>query len=97
MSTSRQEIFASSGPVHADVVTKSGNIAVEVWAGERSPGGAQASGKNDDVRLENAELHFDEKSNELLVRTQPHDHFNSLSGLTTLFMKSAWSISVTST
>jgi hypothetical protein len=91
MSNSRQEIYAASGPVHADVVTKSGNIAVQVGSGNEVRVVLKASRNKGDVLLENAELHFDEKSNELLVRTQPHDHFNSLAGLTTLFMKSAWS------
>jgi hypothetical protein len=91
MSTSRQEIFASSGPVHADVVTKSGDIVVQVGSGNEVKVVLTARGGNGDVLLENAELHFDEKSNELLVHTQPRDQFDSLSGLKTLFKKSAWS------
>jgi DUF4097 and DUF4098 domain-containing protein YvlB len=88
MSNSRQEIYRASGPVRADVVTKSGDIAVQVGLEHEVKVTLKATGSNGDALLANAELHFDEKSNELIVRTQRPDQFDSLSGLTNLFMKS---------
>jgi DUF4097 and DUF4098 domain-containing protein YvlB len=88
MSDSRQEIYQASGPVHADVVTKSGDISVQVGSGNEVRVGLKASIGNAQALLENAELSFDETSNELRIRTLPHDQFDSLAGLTNLFMKS---------
>jgi DUF4097 and DUF4098 domain-containing protein YvlB len=88
MSNTRQEIYQVSGPVRADVVTKSGDISVQVGSGNEVTVILKATGGNGNTLLENAELHFDEKSNELRVRTQPSDQFDSLAGLTNLFMRS---------
>jgi DUF4097 and DUF4098 domain-containing protein YvlB len=88
MSNSRQETYQASGPVHADVVTKSGDISVQVGSDNEVKVTLKATGGNGSALLENAELHFDEKSNELVIHTQPHDQFDSLAGLTNLFMKS---------
>jgi DUF4097 and DUF4098 domain-containing protein YvlB len=85
MSKSREEIFVASGPVRVDVVTKSGDISVQVGPGNEARVVLKASSANGDVLLENAEVHFDEKSNQLLVHTQPRDEFDSLSGLKNLF------------
>ncbi|MGB8178563.1 MAG: DUF4097 family beta strand repeat-containing protein [Acidimicrobiales bacterium] len=88
MSNSRQEIYQASGPVHADVVTKSGDISVQMGSDNEVKVSLKASSSNAQALLENAELHFDEASNEIRIRTQPHDQFDSLAGLTNLFMKS---------
>jgi hypothetical protein len=88
MSNSRQETYQASGPVHADVVTKSGDISVQVGSDGDVKVILKASNSNGDALLQNAELHFDEKRNELLIRTQPSDQFDSLAGLTNLFMRS---------
>ena len=85
MSKTREEVFAPSGPVRADVVTKSGDISVQVGPGNEARVVLKASSANGDVLLENAEIHFDEKSNELVVHTQPRDQFDSLSGLKNIF------------
>lgn len=85
MSKTREEGFASCGPVRVDVVTKSGDISVQVGSGNEARVVLKASSANGDVLLENAEIHFDEKSNELHVHTQPRDQFDSLSGLKNLF------------
>jgi DUF4097 and DUF4098 domain-containing protein YvlB len=45
----------------------------------------KASGANGDVLLENAEINFDGKSNELVVHTRTRDQFDSLSGLKNIF------------
>jgi DUF4097 and DUF4098 domain-containing protein YvlB len=45
----------------------------------------KASSANGDALLENAEIYFDEKSNELHVHTQPRDSFDSQAGLKNLF------------
>jgi DUF4097 and DUF4098 domain-containing protein YvlB len=88
MSNTRQEIYQASGPVRADVVTKSGDISVQVGSGNEVTVVLKATSGNANALLEGAELHFDEKSNELVIRTQPHDQFDSLAGLTNLFMRS---------
>lgn len=84
MSKSREEVFAPSGPVRADVVTKSGDISVQVGPRNEARVVLKASGANGDVLLENAEITFDEKSNELVVNTRPRDQFD-LSGLKNIF------------
>jgi Putative adhesin len=67
------------------VVTKSGNIAVQVGVENEARVTLTGSGATGDVLFENAVVHFDAKSNELLVHTQPRDQFDSLSGLKNLF------------
>jgi DUF4097 and DUF4098 domain-containing protein YvlB len=88
MSNTRQETYHASGPVHADIVTKSGDISVQVGSNDVVQVVLKASSSNGDALLQNAELHFDEKRNELVIRTQPSDQFDSLAGLTNLFMRS---------
>ena len=85
MSKRREEVFAPSGPVRADVVTKSGDISVQVGPADEARVVLKATSANGDVLLENAEVHFDEKRNELVVHTQPRDQFDSLSGLKNIF------------
>jgi DUF4097 and DUF4098 domain-containing protein YvlB len=85
MSKTREEVFSTSGPVRADVVTKSGDISVQVGPGNEVRVVLKASSANGDVLLENAEINFDEKRNELVVHTRPRDQFDSLSGLKNIF------------
>jgi hypothetical protein len=90
VSKTRQETYQASGPVHADVITKSGDISVQVGSDNEVRVTLKATSGNGDALLERAELHFDESSNELVIRTHPSDQidFDSLAGLTNLFMKS---------
>lgn len=91
MSQSRRETFEAAGPLKVEVVTKSGDIAVRVGRGNEVTVVLKATGGNADVLMENAEIHFDEMSNELLVRTQLNGQSDSHAGLKTLFKKGAWS------
>jgi hypothetical protein len=85
MSKTREEVFAATGAVRADVVTRSGDIAVQVGPGNEARVVLKASGASGDDLLANAEIHFDEKSNELVVHSQPRGQFDSLSGLKNIF------------
>lgn len=81
MSKTREEVFTPAGPLHVDIVTKSGDISVQAGLVNEARVVLQASGANGDILLQNAEISFDEKSNKLVVHTRPRDQFDSLSGL----------------
>ncbi len=91
MSKTREEVFSASGPVRADVVTKSGDISVQASSGNVARVVLKASGANGDVLLQTAEISFDEKSNELVVHTRARDQFDSLSGLKNILTLGAMS------
>jgi DUF4097 and DUF4098 domain-containing protein YvlB len=86
----RSATFSSSKPVTATVMTKSGDIDVQTSAGDVVEVTLSARGPDAELLLESAEIEFDEKTGELVVRTA-RDQFE-IAGLKNLFRKGAWTL-----
>ena len=67
----RKEAFVSSGPVHAKVSSRRGDVTVHVGKGDELEVTLSVNSARDEHLLELAEVRFDAKSNELEIRTQP--------------------------
>jgi DUF4097 and DUF4098 domain-containing protein YvlB len=65
----RRETFVTSGPVHASVTSKSGDITVRTIAGSSLEVTLRANAASAHL-LDLAEIHFDESANTLDVRTR---------------------------
>jgi DUF4097 and DUF4098 domain-containing protein YvlB len=87
MTSERRETFVAEGPIHVDVVSKSGDITVQVVPGDEVRVALSAHGRNGEFLLENAEVRYDDQRNELTVRTQPSNQFGSLKSL---LKKNSW-------
>jgi DUF4097 and DUF4098 domain-containing protein YvlB len=85
----RTETYSATGPIDALVLTKSGDVVVQAVPGNDVQVRLVATGTEASTLLENAEIEFDAATNTLVIRTM-RDQFDSLTGLKTLFKKSAW-------
>lgn len=87
----RRETFVAAGPVHVDVVSKSGDITVQVVPGSEVNVRLSASGRNGELLLENADVRFDDQRNELTVRTRPGNQLGAIPpSLKSLLKKNSW-------
>jgi hypothetical protein len=73
----RRESFSPSGPVHAKVSTRSGDVTVRTGEGHRLEVTLSADSAKEEELLALAKIHFDATSNKLEIRTQPGEHFDS--------------------
>lgn len=70
----RTETFAVSGPLHASITTRSGDIAVRTGQDSELRVRLRADSSKYDHLLESAHVLFNPESNQLDVRTQARDH-----------------------
>jgi hypothetical protein len=73
----RRESFSPSGPVHAKVSTRSGDVIVRTGEGHQLEVTLSVNSAKDEQLLDGAKVHFDASSNKLEIRTQPGEHSDS--------------------
>jgi DUF4097 and DUF4098 domain-containing protein YvlB len=73
----RRESYSPSGPVHAKVSTRSGDVTVRTGEGHLLEVTLSVNSTKDEQLLELAKVHFDAASNKLEIRTQPGEHSDS--------------------
>lgn len=73
----RTEAFSPSGPVHAKVSTRSGDVTVRAGEGHQLEVTLSVNSAKDEHLLDLAQVHFDAASNKLEIRTQPGEHSDS--------------------
>jgi DUF4097 and DUF4098 domain-containing protein YvlB len=76
----RTETFEVTGPLHASVTTRSGDIAVRTGEATELRVRLRADSSKYEHLLESAQVLFNPESNQLDVRTQPRDHDGSSKG-----------------
>jgi predicted membrane protein len=86
----RNQSFTSTGEVHADVSTRSGDVSVDTHAGREILVTLGAQSGSHQHLLDEADITFDAEKNVLRVRSQTNNGFESLMNLKDLLKKKTW-------